>query len=75
MRATGPTQAQPTKLQDTLEMGEQHLDPLALAARLIEGGRVIEGPGDIAGVLMDVARDLAMRGLRTALLLWLKSGL
>jgi hypothetical protein len=43
-------------------VGKQHLDPLALATRLVEGGRVIEGSGDIAGVLMDVARDLAMRG-------------
>ena len=66
MCTTGAAQPQPAQLQDALEVGEQHLDPLALAARLVEGRRVVEGSGDVAGVLMDVARDLAMRGLRTA---------
>ncbi len=29
-------------------MGEQHLDPFAIPAGLLEGGRVIEGPGHVA---------------------------
>ena len=42
-------------------MGEQHLDPLAIPAGLLEGGRVIEGAGHVAGIFIDVAGDLAMR--------------
>jgi hypothetical protein len=38
---------------------EPHLDLLALAARLLEALGAGERPGDISGVLMDVARDLA----------------
>ena len=48
-------------------MGEQHLDPLALSARLLECGRVVEGSGHIAGLFIDVAGDLAMGRVRAAL--------
>jgi len=48
-------------------MGEQHLDPLAIPAGLLEGGRVIDGSGHIASLFIDVAGDFAMGGIRTAL--------
>jgi len=37
--------------EDMLEVSEQHLDAFALAARLIEGRRVVGHPGDVAGIL------------------------
>jgi hypothetical protein len=48
-------------------MGEQHLDPLAIPAGLLEGGRVIEGSGHIAGLFINVTGDLAMGCIRAAL--------
>ena len=42
-------------------MGEQHLDPLAIPAGLLEGGRVVESSGHIAGLFIDIAGGLAMR--------------
>lgn len=66
MRTTGAAQAQPAELEDALEVGEQHLNALALATRLVKGRRVVEGPGDIAGILMDIARNLAVWGLGAA---------
>jgi hypothetical protein len=45
-------------------MGKQHLDPLAIAARLLECGRVIEGSGHIASLFIDVAGDFAMGRIR-----------
>jgi hypothetical protein len=47
-------------------MSEQHLDPLAIAARLLERGRADEIPGEIAGIFMDATWDFALRGIRTA---------
>ena len=47
-------------------MGEQHLDALAVAARLLERLGLGKRTGDVAGVLIDAARDLARRLLRTA---------
>src|SRR6202008_3866396 len=47
-------------------MSEQHLDPLAIAARLLERGRAHEIPGEIAGIFMDATWDFALRGIRTA---------
>jgi hypothetical protein len=48
-------------------MGEQHLDPLAIPAGLLEGGRVIEGSSHIARLFIDVAGDFAMGRIRAAL--------
>jgi hypothetical protein len=48
-------------------MGEQHLDPLAIPAGLLECRRVIEGSSHIASRLIDVAGDFAMGRIRTAL--------
>jgi hypothetical protein len=48
-------------------VGKPHLDLLALAPRLLEALGASERPGDVSGVLMYVARDLARWFLRTAL--------
>jgi len=42
-------------------MREPHLDLLALTPGLLEALGANERPGDVSGVLMDVARDLAKR--------------
>src|SRR5512135_605282 len=47
-------------------MGEEHLDPLAIAARLLKGPSVGKCSGHIARILVDAARDFALRGFRTA---------
>jgi hypothetical protein len=38
---------------------EPHLDLLALTSRLLKIFGARERPGDVSGMLMDVARDLA----------------
>ena len=48
-------------------MGEQHLDPLAIPAGLLECRRVMEGSGHIASLFVDVAGDFAMGSIRAAL--------
>jgi len=65
--ATRPAQSQTAEPQDTLEMGKQHLDAFALAARLLESLGFGERPGNIASLLEDVTRDNAESGLWTAL--------
>src|SRR5262249_30258084 len=52
--------------QDALEMGEQHLDAFAVAARLLESFSVNECTGGIASVFIDAARDFALRRLWAA---------
>src|SRR5262245_11327698 len=59
-------QPKPTKSQDAYEVGEQHLDPFAIAARLREGLGFAEGTSNVAGLLIDAARDLPRRLLRAA---------
>ena len=49
------------------EVRKSHLDLLALVARLFELWRTHEAAGMIAGILMDVACDLARGRVRTAL--------
>jgi hypothetical protein len=49
---------------------EPHLDLVALTARLFESFSVGKRTGDVSGVLVDVARDLARWVCRTAL--WFK---
>ena len=53
------TQSEPTKPQDALQVCEPHLDLLALTSRLLEAIGAGERPGNVSGMLMDVARDLA----------------
>src|SRR6185437_833725 len=67
MSAVWSAQAQPPQLQDALEVSEQHLDLLASMSDLFVGGRAGKGPGHVAGILVDVARDLAGWGVGTAL--------
>src|SRR6516165_3335186 len=52
--------------EDALEVGEQHFDAFPVAARLLKGLGLAKGSGDIAGVLVDTARDLARWLLGTA---------
>ncbi len=56
--ASRTSQSKPTKPQDALQVREPHLDLLALAPRLLEALGASERPGDVSGVLMDIARDL-----------------
>jgi hypothetical protein len=39
---------------------EPHLDLLALTSRLLKALGASERPGNVSGMLMDVARDLAL---------------
>jgi hypothetical protein len=48
-----------TKPEDALQVCEPHLDLLALAARLFKALGAGERSGDVSGVFMDIARDLA----------------
>jgi hypothetical protein len=52
-------QSKPVESQDTLEVSKPHLDLLALAPRLFVAYCANEGPGNVSGVFMDIARDLA----------------
>src|SRR3954453_16287985 len=62
-------QAQAVKLQDTLEVGEQHLDLLPLAAGREIGVGQRQTPSEIACALVDRAQDLAGRPVGRAALL------
>ena len=48
-------------------MREPHLDLLALTSRLLKPFGASERPGNVAGMLMDIARDLARWFFWTAL--------
>ena len=48
-------------------MREPHLDLLALMSRLLEALGASERPGNVSGMLMDVARDLTRWFFWTAL--------
>ena len=48
-------------------MREPHLDLLPLTSRLLKAFGASERPGNIPGMLMDIARDLARWFLRAAL--------
>ena len=54
----GP-QSKPAELEDALQVRKPHLDLLPLASRLLKALGTGERPGDVSGVLMDIARDLA----------------
>lgn len=47
-------------------MGEQHLNPLALMPGLLEGWGAGQRSDEVAGILIDVPRDLALRRVGTA---------
>jgi hypothetical protein len=53
------TQSKPAELQDALQVCEPHLDLLPLTSRLLKTLGTSERPGDVSGVLMDIAWDLA----------------
>jgi hypothetical protein len=57
--ASWATQSKPTEPQDALQVCKPHLDLLALAPRLLEALGASERPGDVSGMLVDVARNLA----------------
>jgi hypothetical protein len=61
------TQSEPTELQDALQVRKPHLDLLALTSRRLEALGASERPGNVSGMLMDIARDLARRFLWAAL--------
>src|SRR5882724_9499463 len=53
--------------QDALQVCEPHLDLLALAPRLLKALGASERSGDVSGMLMDIARNLARRFIWAAL--------
>ena len=57
--ASWTTQSKPAELQDALQVRKPHLDLLPLTSRLLKALGTGERPGDVSGVLMDIARDLA----------------
>ena len=57
--ASGTTQSQSTEPQDALQVCKPHLDLLALASRLLKARGASERPGNVSGMFMDIARDLA----------------
>jgi hypothetical protein len=67
LSASWTTQSKPTELQDALQVCEPHLDLLALMSRLLEAPGASERPGNVSGVLVDIARDLARWFLWAAL--------
>ena len=54
------------QLENAFEMGEQHLDPFAIAARSLEGFSAGQRTGNIASALVDAAWDFALGCLRAA---------
>ena len=52
-------QSKPTELQDALQVCEPHLDLFALVPRPLEALGASQRPGNVPGMLMDIARDLA----------------
>jgi hypothetical protein len=65
--ASRTAKSKPAELQDTLQVCEPHLDLLAFAPRLLEALGASEGTSNVPGVLMDIARDLALWVFRAAL--------
>src|SRR5215470_9976661 len=71
-----PAQAQSAEPQNALEVCEQHLDLLTIAARLRESCCPRDRTGNIACGLVNAAPDLALRGLGTASVLqWASSAI
>ena len=57
--ASWATQSKSTEPQDALQVCEPHLDLLGLTSRLLKALGTSERPGNVSGMLVDVARDLA----------------
>jgi hypothetical protein len=53
------TQSKPAELQDAFQVRKPHLYLLALTSRCLEALGASERPGNVSGMLMDIARDLA----------------
>src|SRR5262249_3594270 len=66
LRAQRAAQAKAAEPQKALEVGGQRLDPPAVVARLLKGLGFAEPTSNVAGVLVDAARDLARWLLRAA---------
>jgi hypothetical protein len=56
-RNSSDAQPQPGQLQVWIEVSEQHLDLLPLAAGLSVGGRIAQSSRVVAGVLVEQAHD------------------
>jgi hypothetical protein len=69
MRATEASQSQAIELEDAFEVGEQHLDLLALVSRLLVLLCLGDRTGYIAGLFMNAAGDLSMRSVRATAIL------
>jgi hypothetical protein len=67
LRTAWASQPKSAESQNALEMGEQHLDALAITAGLLERLGFGQCTGDIAGVFMMVARNLPRGSVGTAL--------
>jgi hypothetical protein len=67
-----PAQSQTAKSEDALQVGEQHLDALAVAAGLFKGLGLRQRTRHIASVLVHVAHDPAGGHVRAAF--WLERG-
>ena len=65
--ARGPRKAEP---EDALEVSEQHLDALAIAAGLLERFRFGQRSSHVSSVFVDVSHDPAGRHVRAAF--WLE---
>jgi hypothetical protein len=59
LSASWTTQSEPTELQDALQVCKPHLDLLALMPRPFEALGASQHPGNVSGMLMDIAWDLA----------------
>src|SRR3990170_8793460 len=57
-RAAEPKTTHP---EDALQVGEEHLNPLALAPRLLEGRRAGERTGKVAGAFVHAPGNLPSR--------------
>jgi hypothetical protein len=64
--ATWTTESEATEPQDALEVREPHLDTFAIAPRMLECLGAGERSGHVAGMLVDVAWDLACGFFRAA---------
>src|SRR2546423_1236818 len=66
-RTGEPPEAHALEAMVDLQVGKAHLDALALVSRLEKGFRPHEPSRHVAGIFMDIARDLSRRRFGTAL--------
>lgn len=57
--ASWSTQSKPTEPKNALQVCQPHLDLLSLTSRRLVALGANKRPGDVPGLLVDVARDLA----------------